>query len=271
MTNFKTISMDIDGILETNKTTHSNDSKLNYSTIKKYKKRESTKVAKSPKISFDQTKDMKCAKANNNTISTIDNNTLNINQKYNFAGTNEFHKKIKNPLLFDSEEIVHKYDLANMIPKDSILKVDEQKFISRGEVKKYIASKKDMRKSKKSCEKILTPFQKYENCKNLLKEKLTINQVLLGEKAALFKRSYDNLKNMDPDDLQHPASTCTIFNYSSRLNSKKNFKEILLTKLTKDNSLLDLGKTTKEILPNIGYQSTSSTGFGNFLIILFIF
>jgi hypothetical protein len=116
-----------------------------------------------------------------------------------------------------------------------------------------------MRKNRKSFEKILTPFQKNENCKNLLKEKLIINQELLGEKAALFKRSYDNLEKIYPDQLQHPASTCTIFNY----NSKKNFKEILLTKLTKDNSLFDLGNTTKEILPNIGYQSMSTIGFGN--------
>lgn len=159
----------------------------------------------------------------------------------------------------------------NIIPKHSVLKVDEQKFISRGEIKKYIASKKNKRKNKKSFEKNLTPFQKYENCKSLLKEKLIINQELLGEKAALFRRKYENLKKIDPDELQHPASTCTIFNFNSSKNWNKNFKEILLTKLTKDNSLLDLGNTTKEILPNIGYQSMSTTGFGNYFNEIFSF
>ena len=176
---------------------------------------------------------------------------------------NSFHDKIKNPLLFNSEEFTHKYDLVNMIPKNSILKVDEQKFISRGEVKKYIASKKNIRNNKRSFEVNLTPFQKNENCKSLLREKLIINQGLLGEKAALFKRSYDKLKKIDPDDLQHPTSTCTIFNFNSSKNSKNSFTEIVLTKLNKDNTLLDLGTTTKEILPNIGYQSMSSTGFGD--------
>jgi len=166
-------------------------------------------------------------------------------------------------LLFDSEEFIHKYDLGNIIPKNSVLKVDERKFISRGEVKKYIASKKNMRKNRKSFEKILTPFQKNENCKCLLKEKLVFNKELLGEKAALYKRSYNNLNKINTDDLQHPSSTCTIFNYKSNKNSNNNnFSEILLTKLTKDNSLLDMGNTTKEILPNIGFKCGSTVGFG---------
>ena len=75
-----------------------------------------------------------------------------------------------------------------------------------------------------------------------------------------MKRSYGNQKNIDPDFLKHPNSTCTIFNYNS--NKNKNFKEILFTKLRKDNTLLDFANTSKEFLPNIGYNSMSTTGFG---------
>ena len=103
----------------------------------------------------------------------------------------------------------------------------------------------------------------------MLKENLNINQEYLGEKAALFKRSYDNSKKFDPEELQHPDSTYTIFNFNSSKNSKKYFKEILFTKLTKDNSLLDLGNITKEILPNIGFKSMSNTGFGKFFNFIF--
>lgn len=211
---------------------------------------------------------MSMRKASWNTLDTFNNNDFSQGEKMinNNSNSSSICKKIKNPLLFNSEEFIHKFDLVNMIPKNSILKVDEQKFISRGEVKKFIASKKNNRKNEKSFEKKLTPFQKNENYKNLLKEKLIMNKELLGEKAALYKRSYDNLSQIDPDELEHPSSSCTIFNFNSVQNTKNNFKEILLTKLRRDNSLLDLGNTSKEILPNIGFRSMSTTGFGNFLI-----
>jgi len=245
-------------ILETNGTDTSNKTKMDSPTLQKFRCRNSSIDSKSLKLNQES------LNVNNN------NNYSNTNNIFDFNSSRKtnsvFNKKpinnsdnkeesafivkpekIKNPLKFEDEEFTHKYDLANIIPHTSILKIDEKKF----------------KQKMKKIDKNLTPFEKNQNCKMLLKENLTQNKEIFGEKGALIKKSYDNLKNLDNLDFNNAISSCTIYNFGSNKNKKNNLKEILFSKYRKDKSIIDFEKTSKEILPNIGYNAMSTIGFGN--------
>ncbi len=194
----------------------------------------------------------------NNTKSTL------IDPQEN-SDLNNKYKKNKNPLLFDSEEFIHKYDMANIIPKSSILKIDDEKFISRGEVQKIIESRKNQRKYNIESIQKLTPFQKNENYKNFLKEKLQLIKEVNGDKGIVMKNTNENLKDIDIEELNFHSSSCTILSYDK--NSNEKYKGIIFNKLRKDNSLLDLANTSREYLPNIGNHPMSNTSYGKEILL----
>jgi len=260
----RSISIDRNEIQETNNSESLNKTKLDSPIISKFKNRnfniDSNPIKISQDISNNHINNNEMLKVTSRTMmSNLNNFEMDKSNNENFALFNKTNKN-KNPLLFDSEEFIHKYDLVNIIPKTSFLKVDDKKFISRGEVQKIIDSKKNSRNDKISLDQKLTPFQKNENYKNLLKEKLKLNKEINGDKGILMRKSYENFKNINLEELNLPSSSCTIFSYDK--NSNKNCKDIIFSKIRNDNSVLDLANTSKEYLPNIGYQSMSTTGFG---------
>lgn len=268
--------------LETNKSESSNETVMNSPVIKDYQKKNKTIESRNNNFKNNETfkenlienktfKSSQNIKNNNSpfnkTTASSPHAQMNIlsqsNKKQNGSVT---HKHQFNKTGLDFSNLNQKYELINIIPKTSYLYTDEHKFISRGEIKKLIDSKKNLRKKSQLdsyMKSQLTPFQKNEQLRNLLREKLITCKDINGQKAILMKKSYEEKQKIDPESLNHYSSTCTIFNFNKNKNSnKENFKEIILAKVKNDETIVDFNATTKEILPNIGYNFMSSSGIG---------
>lgn len=143
--------------------------------------------------------------------------------------------KHKSPFRFDSESFNNKYELENIIPKSSYLNVDEKVFICKGEVKKMINSNKRNRVINDCSgtfeKKFLTPFQKNEIGKNLIKDKIMIKIDKTQDKGLLIKKQYEDVDNLDKDNINLASNTCTILSYGLKKKLNNNLQEIIFTKL----------------------------------------
>lgn len=162
-------------------------------------------------------------------------------------------------------------DVKNIIPKSSHLNTNEDKFIKKGEVKKLIEMKMKKLSKEKNKPQNLTPFQLAICNNNLLKEKLNTNKEVFSERAILMKKKFDKTQTLNYENVKHPSSTCTIFNFKDKRNSPNKFREILLEKLKKDDTLFNFNNTKREILPNQGSNYMSNVGFGKYFILFLIF
>lgn len=174
--------------------------------------------------------------------------------------------KQKSPLIFDSENFNNKFELVNIIPKSSFLNVDEKVFICKGEVKNLIESKKRDRvingTNNKFEKKFLTPFQKNEIGKNLIKDKIMIKIDKTQDKGILIKKQHGDLDNIDKDNLNFASNTCTILSYGSKKNLNNNLQEIIFKKLNNRNREEDKEKITSGNM----FNPMNTTGSSKFFI-----
>ena len=154
----------------------------------------------------------------------------------------------------------NKFDMNNIIPKSSVLKIDEKKFLSGELIRNAKINKENYAYS--TMKNKLTPFQKNENFKSFLKDRIKKNQDYNGEKDILMKKSYENIKFYNSDALNYNNGTCTILNFKS----KRFLKEILLTKSKNDNSIIDFTKTNKEIVQSRNFKTMSQINLSKFFI-----
>lgn len=139
-------------------------------------------------------------KSENNKASIINNSFLNKIFKNKNPGDSSKPSNLK--ILQNFSHIDEKIRLGyiNVVPKSSLLYINEEKFLSYKEIKKELEKKEldSTKKLKSSCCKSLknmTPFQNFELTKNLLKEKIKFKKDINYYQQMLFRDTIDKENN----------------------------------------------------------------------------
>lgn len=152
-------------------------------------------------------------KLSNNTLINKPNNIINAKNKSSFMNNSILNRKlIEEKKNFENQQIGSKlkklrnfddidekirFGYISVIPKTSLLYVNENKFLSYKEIKKEI-KRKELEKHQKLRESSLrsnlnpTPFQHFEITKNVLREKIKFKKdILNANHKSLLKNTID--------------------------------------------------------------------------------
>jgi len=150
----------------------------------------------------------------------LNNNNNNINNKTSFINNSILNNKIIEDKNFDNLQIGKKlrilrnfvdvdekikFGYIKVVPKGSLLHVNENKLLSYNEIKKDIKKKEAERNQKLKESSIrniknLTPFQSLEITKNILKEKIRFKKDIYYNQKNLLKNIVDGTEII-PDNL----------------------------------------------------------------------